>query len=412
MDVFELLRVAWSSIRVHKMRSFLTILGIMIGVACVITMMTVTAGAQHDIDRQMREMGSNLMMVYAGSWRGRGGVRSAAGANAVLTEDDADAIKREIPEIVGAAPTMRGYAQVVVGNRNWNSSVYGIDEDFLVVRNWGVNEGRLFEPSELSRGSRVALIGSTTATELFGEGQVLGQTIRVQNVQFTVVGLLASKGMAPGSTSFDQDSVVFVPLKTARTRLLGRQGVAGNAVEGIYISVENEDDMLYVEEEIKKLLHTRHRIDPEREAFSVNNMSEWIESRLEQQNTFNSLLSVIAAVSLIVGGIGIMNIMLVSVTERTREIGLRMAVGARNTDIMQQFLVEAIALCIAGGILGILMAIVVSTGSSYLAGWPIYFQWWVLMMAVVFSGVIGVFFGFYPARSAANKDPIEALRTE
>ncbi|MCE2406407.1 MAG: ABC transporter permease [Pseudomonadales bacterium] len=412
MDVLELIRVAWSSIRVHKMRSFLTILGIMIGVACVITMMTVTAGAQQDIDRQMKEMGSNLMSVRAGSWRGRGGVSSAAGANAVLTVDDAEAIKNEIPEIFAAAPTMSGYAQVVVGNRNWNSSVYGIDEDFLVVRNWGVNEGRLFDPSELSRGARVALIGSTTATELFGEGQVLGQTVRVQNVQFTVVGLLASKGMAAGSSSWDQDSVIMIPLKTARTRLLGRQGVAGNAVERIYITVENEEDMTYVEEEIKKLLHARHRLDIERDAFSVNNMSEWIESRLEQQNTFNSLLSVIAAVSLIVGGIGIMNIMLVSVTERTREIGLRMAVGARNSDIMQQFLVEAIALCIAGGILGIVLAIGVSTGSSYLAGWPIYFQWWVLVMAVVFSGVIGVFFGFYPARSAANKDPIEALRTE
>ncbi len=412
MDILELLRVAWSSIRVNKMRSFLTILGIMIGVACVITMMTVTAGAQHEIDRQMREMGSNLMSVYVGSWRSRAGVSGAAGTNAVLTSDDAKAIKQEIPEILAAAPVMRGYAQIVVGNRNWNSSVYGIDDDFLVVRNWGVNEGRLFEPSELSRGSRVALIGTTTATELFGEGQVLGQSIRVQNVQFTVVGLLTSKGMAPGSTSFDQDSVLLVPLKAARTRLLGRKGVAGNAVDQMYISVENEEDMEYVSEEIKKLLNIRHRIKPEQEAFSVSNMSEWIESRLEQQNTFNSLLSVIAAVSLLVGGIGIMNIMLVSVTERTREIGLRMAVGARNADIMQQFLVEAIALCIVGGILGILLAVGVSAGSSYFAGWPIYFQWWVLLMSVLFSGVIGVFFGFYPARSAANKDPIEALRTE
>lgn len=412
MDVFELLRVAWGSIRVNKMRSFLTILGIMIGVACVITMMTVTAGAQYEIDRQMRDMGSNMMSVYTGGWRSRGGVSSAAGSNAVLTAGDAKTLKREIPEIVAAAPVMRGYSQAVVGNRNWNSAIYGIDDDFLVVRNWGVTEGRLFDPSEMSRGSRVALIGSTTATELFGEGQVLGQTIRVQNVQFTVVGLLTSKGMMPGSTSFDQDSVVLVPLKTARTRLLGRKGVAGNAVDQLYVSIENEEDMDYVSEEIKKLLHSRHRIDPEKEAFSVSNMSEWIESRLEQQNTFNSLLSIIAAVSLIVGGIGIMNIMLVSVTERTREIGLRMAVGARNADIMRQFLVEAIALCIAGGILGIVLAVSVSLGSSFLIGWPVYFQWWVLVMAVVFSGVIGVFFGFYPARSAANKDPIEALRTE
>ena len=412
MDVVELLRVAWNSIRVNKLRSFLTILGIMIGVACVITMMTVTAGAQHEIDRQMREMGSNLLSVSTGSWRRSRGVKSAAGATAVLTEQDAHTLKASIPEITAAAPVLRGYAQVVVGNQNWNSSVYGIDEDFLVVRNWGVYEGRLFEPSEYSRGSRVALIGATTATELFGEAQVLGQAIRVENVQLTVVGLLAAKGMAAGSASFDQDSVLMVPLRTARTRLLGRKGVAGNAVDRLYVSIDNEEDMEYASEEIVNVLNTRHRIKPEREAFFVGNMSEWIESRLEQQNTFNSLLSVIAAVSLIVGGIGIMNIMLVSVTERTREIGLRMAVGARNTDIMQQFLVEAIALCIAGGILGVALAFAVSWGTSYFAGWPIYFQWWVLMMAVVFSGVIGIFFGFYPARSAANKDPIEALRAE
>lgn len=411
MDVFELLRVAWNSIRVNAMRSFLTILGIMIGVASVITMMTVTAGAQHDIDEQMREMGSNLMSVYAGSWR-RGGVSSAAGSTARITEKDAKAIKEALPEVTAVAPVLRGYAQIVFGNQNWNSSIYGIDDDFLVARNWGVSDGRLFDPGEQSRGTRVALIGTTTATELFGESQVLGQTVRVQNIPFTIVGLLTSKGMAPGSSSFDLDSVLLIPLKAARSRVLGRKGSGGDAVDTMYLTVEREEDMEFVETEIKSLLNTRHRVDPERDMFSVSNMSEWIEARLEQQNTFNSLLSVIAAVSLIVGGIGIMNIMLVSVTERTREIGLRMAVGARNSDIMQQFLVEAIALCIAGGILGILGAVAASMVTAYTAGWPIYFQWWVLLLAVAFSGIIGIFFGFYPARSAANKDPIEALRTE
>ena len=411
MDVMELLRVAWGSIRVNAMRSFLTILGIMIGVASVITMMTVTAGAQHEIDQQMEEMGSNLMSVYAGSWR-RGGVSSAAGSTARITVKDARAIKENIPEVVAVAGVTRGYAQIVFGNQNWNSAVYGIDEDFMIARNWGITEGRMIEPSEMSRGARVALMGVTTATELFGEGQVIGQTVRVENIPFTIIGLLASKGMAPGSSSFDLDSVLLVPFKAAKSRLLGRRGVGGDAVDQMYLTVGRTEDMEYVEEEIINLLNTRHRMDPEREVFSVSNMSEWIETRLEQQNTFNSLLSVIAAVSLIVGGIGIMNIMLVSVTERTREIGLRMAVGARNSDIMRQFLVEAIALCIAGGILGIIGAVVASSVTAYTAGWPIYFQWWVLMLAVAFSGVIGIFFGFYPARSAANKDPIEALRTE
>ena len=412
MDVMELVRVAWNSILINKMRSFLTVLGITIGVACVITMMTVTAGAQHDIERQLREMGTNLISVFAGSRRGRWGVSGQAGADQEITVEDVRAIKERIPEIVGAAPVIREGAQIVVGNRNWYASVYGIDDDFLIVRNWGVSEGRTFNPSELSRGSRVALIGTTTATELFGEGQVIGQTLRIKGVLFNIVGLLTSKGMSPGSSNWDQDSVILVPLKVARSRLMGRRGVTGSGVETIYVSVEDERDMEYVGEEIINILNQRHRQKPDAEAFMVGNMTEWIQARLEQQNTFNSLLSIIAAVSLLVGGIGIMNIMLVSVTERTREIGLRMAVGARNSDIMRQFLVEAVALCITGGILGILSAFIVSWGASATVGWPIYFQWWVLLIAVLFSGVIGIFFGFYPARSAASKDPIEALRTE
>ena len=412
MDVLELVRVAWNSILVNKLRSFLTVLGIMIGVACVITMMTVTAGAQNEIDRQLNELGANLLAVYAGGRRGRYGVSSQAGSSASLTTKDAIALKESIPEIVAAAPVLRGSGQVVVGNQNWSSSIYGITEDFLIARNWGVSEGRTFEPVEYSSGSRVLLIGMTTATELFGDSQVIGQSVRIQNVPFTIVGLLAEKGMAAGSNSFDLDSVIMVPLKAARSRLLGRRGSRGNAVDSMYVSVDSADNVEFVMTEIENVLNMRHRTKPEDEAFTARNMSEWIETRLEQQNTFNSLLSVIAAVSLLVGGIGIMNIMLVSVTERTREIGLRMAVGARNSDIMYQFLVEAIALCIAGGVLGILLAVAVSAATSSLAGWPIFFQWWVLVMAVVFSGVIGIFFGFYPARSAASKDPIEALRAE
>ena len=410
MNILESILVALSALRINLMRSMLTMLGIIIGVAAVITMVAMGAGAQKQVDEQIAALGTNVLMVMPGWSRDRG-ARMAAGSRSRLTESDAYAFKQEIPGIVASAPTVRGQAQVVVGNANWSTSVQGIDLDYMVARNVKLSDGRSFEPREVSTGARVVLLGATVAQELFGEANVVGQSVRLNNVPFEVTGVLASKGQ----TSFgqDQDDVVMVPLSTARTRLLGKsRGVAG-AVNVIMVSVAEESMMPEVELHIGDLLRQRHRLrDDNENAFRVRNLSEMVETRAETSRVFNSLLAAVASISLLVGGIGIMNIMLVSVTERTREIGLRRAVGAKAKDILLQFIVEAITLCTVGGILGILIALVITMGFAQIAGWPVALQWEVIVLAVLFSAAIGVFFGYYPAHKAAGQDPIEALRFE
>ena len=410
MSLIELFRVAFDALRVNMMRSVLTMLGIVIGVAAVIAMVTVGAGAQAEIDRQISSLGSNLFMVMYGS-RGRNHVRVATGSQARLTVADAHALKAEIAEIVASAPTSRGGAQLVVGNINWATTVQGVDNDYLIARRWQIAEGREFEPSEIRGGAKVVLLGSTVANELFGAGDAIGQTIRVKNVPFTVVGTLVEKGQS--SMGSDQDDVVMIPLEAARGRVLGRPGHRSDAIGVIFVSVAEAWMMDDVEDQITQVLRQRHRIRPDQDnTFTIRNMSEIVETRAEARQVFNMLLAAVASVSLVVGGIGIMNIMLVSVTERTREIGLRMAVGAKGRDIMRQFLVEAVTLCLLGGIVGILIALVFTLAIAKIAEWPVLVQWPVIALAVGFSGIIGVFFGFYPARKAAAKDPIEALRTE
>lgn len=410
MNLFELLRVAFGSIRTNMLRSFLTMLGITIGIAAVSTMVNVGAGAREEIDKQMEALGSTLFMVFPGS-RTRGGVRSGTGNRARLSEADAKAIKDQVADVVSSAPTIGAFAQIVVGNTNWNSYGYASNEDYFIARNWEVVEGREFTASEYNRGGKVVILGQTVAKELFGEGSAVGQTVRVRNVPMDVVGVLDNKGLS--SWGMDLDDTFVVPLKTARSRLMGRSGGGGDSVDRIWVTVEEEWMMPDVQERIGELLRQRHRIKSDQnDSFSISNMSEMIETQLEARNTFDYYVSAIASVSLIVGGIGIMNIMLVSVTERTREIGLRMAVGAKASDIMRQFLVEATALCILGGIVGIVMSFFASWGVSQFLGWPIYIQWYVIIIAVIFSGAIGVFFGFYPAQQASTKDPIEALRSE
>ena len=409
MNILELCRVALTALRVNVLRSILTMLGIVIGVGAVITMVTVAAGAQREIDEQMESIGSTLISIWPGS-RSRGGVSSATGSWHVMTESDAYALKERIPEITAAAPYLRGSSQVIYGNRNWSTRIHAVNEDFLVARNWPIKEGRTFDSVELNRGSKVALIGLTVAEELFGESQVIGQSIRLNNVPFTIVGILSEKG---SNDWYDQDDTLLVPIKAARTRLLGRRGTSGNAVDGMYLTVEEEWMMEDVQTRIEEVLAEIHRIPSGADsAFRIRNMSEMIETQLEARNTFNYLLSAIASVSLVVGGIGIMNIMLVSVSERTREIGLRMAVGARGSNIMNQFLVEAIVLCFFGGLIGVVAAVAVSWGISWQADWPVHIQWYIVILAVGFSGMIGIFFGFYPARKASLKSPIDALRTE
>ena len=410
MSLFELVRVAFDALRVNMLRSVLTMLGIVIGVSAVIAMVTVGAGAQAEVDRQMQALGSNLLMIRSGS-RWFGGARTAAGSTESLTVDDTRALKEGIPEIVAAASTNRGSAQVVVGNLNWSTTIYGIDGDYLIARNWEIAQGREFEPREIRNGAKVALLGDTVVKELFGAGNVVGQAIRIKNVPFTVVGALKAKGQSSGP--WDQDDTVLVPFKTAEGRVIGKSRSRTGAVRAIYVSVGEARAMDDVQQEIAEILRQRHRIGPDQQdTFSIRNMTEMVETRAEAKQTFNMLLAAVASVSLVVGGIGIMNIMLVSVTERTREIGLRMAVGAKERDIMLQFLVEAVTLCLAGGLIGIVVALTVTVGVAEIAGWPVLVQWPIIFIAMAFSAAIGIFFGFYPARKAAAKDPIEALRTE
>ncbi len=410
MNAFESILVAIGALRTNLMRSALTMLGIIIGVAAVIAMLTVGAGAQKEVDQQIAALGSNLFMVMSGAHR-RGGARMASGARARLTEGDAQALKDEIPEVAAAAPTMRGSVQVVVGNNNWSTTVQGVDQDYLVARNWVVREGRMMDPREMRSGAKVALLGHTVAEELFGAGNVIGQPLRVNNVPFEVVGVLGAKGQT--MTGQDQDDVIMVPLATARTRILGKSRSVAGAVHVIMVSVREEWMMDDVERQIDEVLRQRHRIRPEQDdPFYIRNMSEMMETRAEASQVFNMLLAAVASVSLLVGGIGIMNIMLVSVTERTREIGLRRAVGAKAKDILVQFLIEAVTLCTIGGVAGVILAVAFTYGVAAVAGWPMLLQWQVVILAVVFSAVIGVFFGYYPARKAASQDPIEALRYE
>ena len=410
MNALESILVAIGALKTNLMRSSLTMLGIIIGVAAVIAMLTVGAGAQKEVDQQIASLGSNLLLVMSGAHNSRG-VRMASGARARLTEADAQALKEEIPEITAAAPTMRGSAQVVVGNNNWSTTVQGVDQDYMLARNWVVSEGRMMDAREMRSGAKVALLGHTVAEALFGAGNVVGQSVRVNNVPFEVVGVLGAKGQT--MTGQDQDDVVMVPLDTARTRILGRSRSVAGAVHVIMVSVREEWMMDDVQRQIDEVLRQRHRIRPDQEdAFTVRNMSEMMETRAEASQVFNMLLAAVASVSLLVGGIGIMNIMLVSVTERTREIGLRRAVGAKAKDILVQFLVEAVTLCTIGGIAGVILAVAFTFGVAAVAGWPMLLQWQVVLLAVVFSAVIGVFFGYYPARKAAMQDPIEALRYE
>ena len=410
MSLFELVRVAFDALRVNMLRSILTMLGIVIGVAAVIAMVTVGAGAQAEVDEQIQSLGSNVLSIRSGS-RWFGGARTAAGSTQSLTLDDARSLKTQIPEIVAAGAANRGSGQVVVGNLNWSTTLYGVDADYLIARNWEISQGREFEPSEFRNGAKVALLGNTVVEELFGAGNVVGQSIRIKNVPFIVVGALKAKGQSFGP--WDQDDTIMLPFKTAEGRLLGKSTHRTGSVREIYVSVGDPRMMDYVEQEIAEVLRQRHRIGPDqKDTFSIRNMTEMVEARAEASQIFNMLLAAVASVSLVVGGIGIMNIMLVSVTERTREIGLRMAVGAKERDIMLQFLVEAVTLCLLGGLIGIVVALTVTVGVAEIAGWPVLVQWPVIFIAIAFSGAIGIFFGFYPARKAAAKDPIEALRSE
>ena len=410
MNLLATLRVALNALRVNLLRSVLTMLGIIIGVAAVITMLAVGSGAEARIKEQIKSLGSNLMIITAGA-RTANGARIGTGITPDLTEDDAAAIAREVPEVEAVAPTYRGSAQVVFGNANWATQVFGITPDYFTVRNWTLESGRMFEPAEMSGAGKVAMIGQTVARELFGDVDPMDQTIRIKNVPVTIIGVLGRKGQ--NMTGNDQDDVIMVPLATARNRIVGVEAGKPRQVGMIQIKVFDGESMSETEEKIRALLRQRLRTaEGQPDPITVRNLTEMLAAQEESSKVMSMLLAAVASVSLLVGGIGIMNIMLVSVTERTREIGLRMAVGARGGDILTQFLVEAVTLSLVGGLIGVALGVGGSWMIAEFAGWQTQLSSASIALAVSFSAAIGIFFGFYPARKAARLLPIQALRYE
>jgi putative ABC transport system permease protein len=409
MNFIDVLRTALFALRGNWMRSVLTSLGVIIGIASVIVMVSVGQGTQAEIDKMVSGLGSQRLDISPNVARAMGGVRMAASSFYTLTKGDVEAIRSEIPEVQYISGTLRGSSQVVYAERNWNSSWQGIEPDYLVINGWTIAEGRGFEASG---DEKSALIGETIRRELFGDESGIGETIRVGRVPLTVIGVLAPKGQS--SWGRDQDEIVMVPLDTARKRLMGSAGLPPGAVMEISLAVADPDDLSYVQGEIESLLRQRHRIAPGADDdFRVRNMSEIVATRTATTRLMSWLLGAVATISLVVGGIGIMNIMLVSVTERIREIGLRMAVGAGPSDIRRQFLAEAMLLSLGGGVIGILVGIIGAFVAGQLnADLPIQLNGKVIALAAGFSVATGLFFGYYPASKASRLDPIEALRQQ
>jgi len=411
MNALMVLRVALKALRVNKLRSSLTMLGMIIGVAAVIAMLAIGGGAQERVREQLKNLGSNLMLVFPGSTTASG-VRLGTGAAQTLTEEDAQAIAVEVDGVVVAAPSVRGAGQVVAGNSNWSTQYFGTTNDYLIARDWPLASGRLFEPAEISGSGKVALVGQTTAKQLFGEGvDPVDQVIRVRKVPLTIIGVLDRKGQ--NALGQDQDDIILMPISTARNRVLGQTGGKQKRIGSISVKTADGADMKAIEDRIRELLRQRMKVQPGAdEPFTIRNLTEILQAQEAASRVLTILLGAVASVSLLVGGIGIMNIMLVSVTERTREIGLRMAVGARGRDILKQFLVEAITLSMIGGALGILLGVIASFAVGEFANWRTDITPQAIFLAVGFAGGIGVFFGFYPARKASRLLPIEALRYE
>jgi putative ABC transport system permease protein len=410
MKLWASVRVALQAIGANTMRSALTVLGIVIGVASVIAMIAVGRGATQRIQDQIRSMGSNVLVVLSGSSTA-GGLRAGAGTLLTLTEEDAAAIQAECPAVALAAPTMRGTAQIVFGNQNWSTIIQGATPDFLEARDWKVAAGEAFTPQDQASATKVALLGWTVAQSLFGDSDPVGQAIRIKKVPFTVVGVLAPKGQSPFGQ--DQDDLVVIPLSTAKRQVLGVSQANARAVGAIVIRARDASLQMTAQEQVTALLRQRHRLQADQDNdFTVRNMMEVFAAQEESARVMALLLGAIASVSLLVGGIGIMNIMLVSVTERTREIGLRMAVGARGRDILLQFLIEAVTLALLGGIVGTAAGLAGSALLARFGDWAVSVDASALLLAFLFSAGVGIFFGFYPAKRAAELNPIEALRYE
>jgi putative ABC transport system permease protein len=411
MNAAVALRSALRSLSANALRSVLTMLGIIVGVGAVITMVAVGQGATSRVQEQMKGLGSNVMLVVPGGVS-QAGVRLGAQTRQRLTEEDAQAIALEIAEVQVAAPTSRASGQIVFGNSNWGTSIMGVTNEYLEAREWPLLSGRPFDAAELAGSAKVAWIGATVARELFRDQDPVDQTIRVRNIPMTVVGVLAVKGQ--NSMGQDQDDTVMVPLSTLRNRIWGGDASSRlKRVGSILVKVQDGKDMTQVEENIKDLLRQRFKVAPGGDdPFVVRNLTEILRAQEESSRVMTLLLAAVAGISLLIGGIGIMNIMLVSVTERTREIGLRMAVGARERDILAQFLIEAVTLSLIGGAIGVVLGAAATWGVGALSGWEVSLSAAAVALAVGFSVLVGVFFGFYPARRASKLQPIAALRYE
>ena len=407
MNLLMIIRVAFRALQRNKMRAALTMLGIIIGVSAVVAMVSIGQGAQAAVAAQIDSIGTNLLFVSAGA-QNVGGVRSGTGDTGTntLTVEDLDAIKREVPSVSMVTPTVNSRGQLVAGNMNWNTSIQGVSEQYPEVRKWMVQSGEFFTESDVRTAGRVLVIGQTIADNLFAGGDAIGQTVRVQNLPFRVIGVMVRKGQ--DQQGRDQDDIAFTPYTTVQKKILGSP-----RLQIAYVSAVSPDATYTAQQQITELLRQRHKLnanDPD--DFTVRNMSDIAQAANETNNTMTMLLACIAGVSLLVGGIGIMNIMLVSVTERTREIGIRMAIGARSSAVRSQFLIESIVLSLMGGTIGILLGVGVSLAIPKMLGWPTLISTMAIVGSVVFSVAVGVFFGYYPARKAAALDPIDALRYE
>lgn len=408
IEITSIISIAIRSLKANAMRSFLATLGIIIGVGAVVTMVAIGTGAREKISAQISSMGSNLILILPGATT-QGGIRMGAGTQQTLKITDAEAIAKEISQISAVAPVISGTAQVVFGNQNWSTGVIGTTPEMLMVREWEVVIGRFLTEQDVRNGTKVAVIGQTVSEKLFGDLDPVGKIIRIKKVPFEVVGVLGRKGQS--HTGQDQDDVIYVPITTAQRTLFGH--ILPGRVRLIYVKAVSVEAIPMVTEQIKTLLRQRHKIAPGQEDdFTVMDLTQILKTAEESTKTMSILLGAIASVSLIVGGIGIMNIMLVSVTERTREIGIRMAVGAKPKDIRIQFLIESVFLTMIGGIVGLLLGVFASFIISSIMQWPISISPFSALIAFSFSAFIGIFFGFYPAYKASSLNPIDALRYE
>ncbi len=399
-----LLKVAAQSILKNKMRTLLTMLGIVIGVGAVIIMVAVGNGAQVQIRNSISSLGTNLLIVMPGSFN-QGGANQGAGTFSRLTVEDAERLKRDATLLAGVSPVVSTRSQVIGGGGNWRTQVQGVSTDFPAIRDWSVSSGELFGEADVRGSRKVALLGKTVADNLFPGSDPVGAQIQIGRVPFTVVGVLAGKGQNAGGQ--DQDDVVLMPYTTAQTRLSGNVRIGQ-----IIASAASEDQMAAAQEEVATLMREAHRLGDNPDDFTVRNQTEIAAAASSTTQVMSSLLAAIASVSLLVGGIGIMNIMLVSVTERTREIGIRMAIGARGRDVLTQFLVESVAMSVLGGIIGLAVGFGGAALLARLTGWSTATPMSAVVTAVGFSAAVGVFFGYYPARKAAALNPIQALRYE